>query len=123
MGASGGDRAAAGMLRTVSSATLSRRSFLAAAGLGTLGACSRGLDVPSFSVPERKLYYGAGMPPDNLRAFESRLGRNLPCYRSYFKAGEEAELERRVESDLAAGRLPMTSIKPPGSWEAAAKNG
>jgi hypothetical protein len=90
-------------------------------GLSAVAACSAP-DVPSFSFPKDQLYYGAGMPPANLAPFEDRLGETLPCFRSYFKAGQELDLERQVRSDLEAGRMPITSIKPPGSWSETANN-
>jgi hypothetical protein len=122
MGSSGGNRGAGDVGSVLAGAVLSRRSFLAVAGLGTLAACSRGPDVPSFTLPGKKLFYGAGMPPDNLAPFETQLGETLPCYRSFFIAGQEAELHNQAKTDLAAGRLPITSIKPPGLWADAARN-
>jgi hypothetical protein len=100
---------------------LSRRTFLAIVGLGAVAACS-GTDLPMFRFPTKQLYYGAGMPPENLPPFESELGETLPCYRSYFQAGQEDQLIGQVRTDLTAGRMPITSIKPPGPWAETAKN-
>lgn len=111
-------------------ARLGRRDFLSLAGLGALSLGTLGLasacadDRPASTAatpnPQARLYYGASTPRDNLQPFEQQLGTTLPCYRSYFGAGEEAALVAGAAADLEAGRLPITSIKPSQPWAAAA---
>jgi hypothetical protein len=101
---------------------LTRRSFLALLAATAAAACSSGPDIPTYPLPKDALYFGASTPPDHLPAFEAQLGDRLSCYRSYFAADQIAELHHRVAGDLAAGRMPIASIKPPGSWAATAKN-
>src|SRR5690349_17266585 len=68
------------------SATMSRRSLLALAAAGALAsACSSGPDnAATYSFPRDGVFYGAATPPDQLAAFEAKLGRPLSCYRSFF---------------------------------------
>ncbi len=111
---------------------LTRRTFFALAGGAVLGACGgdpRSSATPPASsglstlpVTTRKVFYGAATPPDRLDSFEARLGSTLSCYRSFFEAGSEAELVTQAGNDIHAGRAPLVSIKPPGSWAATAAN-
>jgi hypothetical protein len=101
---------------------LSRRSFLALLAAGAAAACSSGPDVPTYPFPKNALYYGASTPPANLAAFEAQLGNRLSCFRSYFQADQVADLHRQVSDDLDSGRMPIASIKPPGSWASTAEN-
>jgi hypothetical protein len=72
--------------------------------------------------PPNQLFYGAATPRDNLSAFEAQLGTRLACYRSFFQSWEVPELVAQAQSDIALGRVPLVSIKPPDSWAATAKN-
>jgi hypothetical protein len=103
-------------------APLTRRTFLALVAASAAAACSSGPDVPSYLFPKNALYFGASTPPDKLAPFEAQLGSRLSCYRSYFEDSEVGSLHRQVVNDLAGGRMPVTSIKPPGSWAATAMN-
>lgn len=91
-------------------------------GLGLVAACSKEPKRPRFTFPGGSLYYGASTPIAKLSAFEATLGLTLSCYRSYFEAGQEGLLLARVKSDLALGRMPIPSIKPPGPWADSAKD-
>lgn len=95
---------------------LSRRALFALAGLATLAACSDQPKPPVFSFTPERLFYGASTPPDKLASFEATLGEPLGCHRTYFQAGDEASLHQQVISDLDIGRMPIPSIKTPGSW-------
>jgi hypothetical protein len=101
---------------------LSRRSFLALIAASAAAACSSEPDVPTYPLPKDALYFGAATPPDSLAAFEAQLGDRLSCYRSFFQGDQIAGLQQQAASDLAKGRMPIASIKPPGSWAATAKN-
>jgi hypothetical protein len=101
---------------------LTRRSFLALLAASAAAACSSEPDVPTYPLPKDALYFGAATPPDRLAAFEAELGDRLSCYRSFFQGDQIDELHQQVASDLAEGRMPIASIKPPDSWAATAKN-
>lgn len=68
------------------------------------------------------LYYGAFTPPYNLASFEAQVGAPLACYRSFFKHWEAPKLVERASEDVAAGRVPLVSIKPPKPWAELAKD-
>jgi hypothetical protein len=121
VGTANADGARGDLAQAVSSAGLSRRAFLSLLGLSAVAACS-GTSLPTFTFPRNALYYGAGMPPDDLAPFESQLGQPLPCFRRYFEAGEEASLVAQIRGDLDAGRMPIPSIKPPGPWAQSARD-
>lgn len=72
--------------------------------------------------PPDQLYYGASTPQAELAAFEAELGTALACYRSFFKHWEVPALVAQARSDIAAGRVPLTSIKPPASWVETARD-
>lgn len=101
---------------------LTRRTFLTIAGLGAASACAGGPLGPPSPSPAGKLYYGAATPPDRLAAFEDQLGSVLSCHRSYFQAGQEDLLAARCRADVRAGRAPLVSIKPRGSWAETARD-
>ncbi|HSS67651.1 MAG TPA: twin-arginine translocation signal domain-containing protein [Nocardioidaceae bacterium] len=102
---------------------ISRRAFLALAAAGAAAtACSSGPHYPTYAFPKQALYYGAATPPDRLARFEAHLGSQLSCYRSFFLGSDVGRLHQRVVGDLAAGRMPIASIKPPGPWAATARN-
>lgn len=69
------------------------------------------------------LYFGASVPYHrSLDAWESALGTTLALNRSYFDPlrNEAAHLVTRCRDDLAHGRLPHVSMKPPRTWQAVA---
>jgi hypothetical protein len=102
---------------------VSRRGFLALIAAGAAAACSSGLDVPRYRSPRDALYYGASTPRESLAAFEAQVGGPLSCHRSYFESGQIDDLHAQAAADLAAGRMPVLSIKPPGSWAETASDG
>jgi hypothetical protein len=108
--------------RDAATSALTRRTFLALLAASASAACSSGPDVPSYTFPDGSLYFGASTPPERLAAFEAQLGNRLSCYRSYFQGNEVGRLHRQVVGDLADARMPIASIKPPGSWAATAEN-
>jgi hypothetical protein len=132
--------------RGVGGAILNRRTLLALAGLGAVAACTgegqgaaippsasgttpTAASTPSSSAPATtgtppagQLYYGAATKDGNLSAFEGELGETLSCYRSFFKSWETEHLLARAQEDLAAGRVPLVSIKPPASWAETARD-
>lgn len=76
---------------------------------------------PAFAgqPPPGSLYYGASVPyHQSLSAWETELGSSLALNRSYFTPdhNERDQLVNRCHDDLAHGRLPHVSIKPPGTW-------
>lgn len=88
------------------------------------------IDTPSASPDPTKrtfegqpspgtLFYGASLPYHrSLQKWERELGTTLGLHRSYFTPGPSAisNLTATCRSDLAANRVPHTSIKPPGPW-------
>jgi hypothetical protein len=112
---------------------IGRRGFLALVGASALTACSGSgsspprpdvtpTTLPASHFPRDRIFYGASSPVARLSAFEQRLGETLPCYRSFFGAGEAAELQERVRNDAQMARLSITSIKTPGKWAETAAN-
>jgi len=72
------------------------------------------------------VYYGASLPHGrSLPAWEEELGSSLALHRSYFTpdSNETAQLIDRCHDDLAHGRVPHVSIKPPWSWQDIAEGG
>jgi hypothetical protein len=119
----GGSPPARSPLPNPLSAPMSRRSLLALAAAGALAsACSSsGPDnAATYSFPRDGVFYGAATPPDQLAAFEAKLGSPLSCYRSFFGSEDVGGLHSRVADDLWHGRMPIASIKPPGAWAQAA---
>lgn len=131
---------------------MTRRTLLAAVGgivVGSVAACT-GKDTSGTPTPPARstttspapttpsvsqaptqapalpaqgtLYYGAFTPPTELEGFEAELGTTLACYRSFFKHWENAKLIERAGLDIAAGRVPVLSIKPPKPWAELAKD-
>ena len=81
--------------------------------------------VPFYAHPEPgSLYFGASVPYHrSLDAWERDLGTKLALNRSYFdpqRNNEPIQLVNRCRDDLAHGRLPHVSTKPPGTWQAVA---
>lgn len=127
---------------------MTRRSMLAALGLSAVAACSgNGTSAspsptsssptsattttprstastsPTPSIPPAgTLYYGAFTPPYKLAEFEAQIGTEVSCYRSFFKAEQTPELIERANLDVAQGRVPLLSIKPPKPWAALARD-
>jgi hypothetical protein len=65
------------------------------------------------------LFFGASVPYQrSLEAWEEGLGPVLAVHRSYFipDHNETEQLVARCHDDLAHGRLPHVSVKPPGTW-------
>lgn len=63
------------------------------------------------------LYYGAAvMASLSLPDLEAKLQGTLTVRRSYFIASQVSGLLARVQEDQTAGRLPLVSTKPPGTW-------
>lgn len=108
---------------------LTRRTLLALTGGSLLAACSgqQGahqtvLQTASGHLQDRRLYYGAAVPPHGLYPLEQAAGMRLSCHRTYFVAGQERGLSAQARADIRLGRVPLVSIKPPGSWAATALN-
>ena len=91
------------------------------AGAGLVVSCGGKQGSPAPDLPARELFYGAAMPPDRLAGFEAEIGSRLSCHRSFFEAGHESDLVAQARSDVRLGRVPLVSIKPSGSWSAAAQ--
>lgn len=124
----------------------SRRAMLGLVGMSALAACTNdgpktptaasgsSTSAPPTEAPEPnpttappqpppdELYYGASTPQAELAAFEAELGSPLSCHRSFFKHWEVPALVAQAQSDLAAARVPLTSIKPPASWAETARD-
>lgn len=67
------------------------------------------------------LYYGAMVEADiSLPNLETTLGNKLTVRRSYFSPSGVAGLVSRAKEDHSVNRLPLCSIKCPGSWAAMA---
>jgi hypothetical protein len=78
-------------------------------------ATSRIVGQPAPGV----LYFGASVPYyRSLETWEQELGAVLGVNRSYFTPDENetAQLVSRCRDDVAHGRLPHVSVKPPASW-------
>jgi hypothetical protein len=76
--------------------------------------------------PAGRLYYGASLPADrSLVEWERALGTRLALHRSYFtpEPGESARMLLQCHDDLARGRLPHVSMKPPVTWAEVAAGG
>ncbi len=56
----------------------------------------------------------------DIDARESELGGTLPLHRTYYQGDQIDRAVRVAKDDLALGRLPWISFKPPMSWEAMA---
>jgi hypothetical protein len=99
---------------------ITRRTLLAVTAAGVVAACSGRPDQhrqhTASSLRGRRLYYGAAVPTENLHALEQAVGERLSCHRTYFVAGQEGALIAQARTDIGLGRLPLVSIKPPGSW-------
>jgi hypothetical protein len=64
-----------------------------------------------------RLFYGASvMPGLSVSALELALDHRLTLQRSYFDPTEKDALVSQVADDHAAARLPVVSIKLPGTW-------
>jgi hypothetical protein len=69
-----------------------------------------------------RLYYGCSMPYyKDFAAWESWLGRRLASHRHYHQANQIGDLGAEAAGDVRQGRMPHTSIKPPGDWRAVAR--
>ncbi len=103
---------------------ISRRTLLALTGGGLLAACGAGAHRAhtTTGLQGRRLYYGAAVPPHGLYPLERAVGTRLSCHRTYFVAGQEGALSAQARTDVRLGRVPLVSIKPPGSWAATAVN-
>jgi hypothetical protein len=94
-----------------------RRTLLALTCAGVVAACAGpGNPDTTPDLRGRRLYYGAAVPPGGLSALEKAIGGRLSCHRTYFVAGQERQLATQAHSDVAVGRVPLVSIKPPESW-------
>lgn len=79
-------------------------------------ASATGTRFPGDPGPGR-LFYGASvMPGLSLPALERALDHRLTLRRSYFNAAQVDALLSRVAEDHDAARLPVVSVKLPGSW-------
>jgi hypothetical protein len=106
------------------SATVTRRTLLAATCAGVLAACS-GQSRHQHTATDlrgRRMYYGAAVPPERLAGLERAIGERLSCHRTYFVAGQENALVAQARNDVALGRVPLVSIKPPAGWAETAGN-
>jgi hypothetical protein len=82
------------------------------------------LPTPRFpGDPGRgRLYYGSSVPHYmDFAAFEGSLGRPLAAHRHYHQADGIRGLAADARRDVLAGRMPLASIKAPGSWAAVAR--
>lgn len=124
MGHEGAERSTPHGFTVPQAPRIARRALLAVTCAGVLAACSRSQDRQhtAVDVRGRRLYYGAAVPPENLAALERAVGARLSCHRTYFVAGEEHRLFAQARADVALGRVPLVSIKPPGSWAQTATN-
>lgn len=78
-------------------------------------------DIGRFRFPgdpgPGDLYYGAAvMASLSLPDLEKALQGTLTVRRSYFLASQVSGLLSRVSEDQGAGRFPLVSTKPPGTW-------
>jgi hypothetical protein len=120
MGHEAADRPAPPAPTALRAPGISRRTLLAVTAAGVVAACSgqpdRHQQHTTSSLRGRRLYYGAAVPSQNLHALEQAVGARLSCHRTYFVAGQEGALIAQARTDIGLGRLPLVSIKPPGSW-------
>ena len=120
--------------------TLGRRSFLritggaaaGAASASSLGSLLRPGPVAALTAKPRfvgdpglkRLYYGATTGRTatggwlTMPQFEAQIGMKCGTRRSFAgSSSDTAYLVSRAKEDIASGRFPMLSIKPPGSWQ------
>lgn len=117
--------------------TLSRRTLLAASGLGLASlvleqparATLRGSTTADGTAGHRfpgdpgrgNLYYGSSLQYGrSLPAWEARLGCTLGVHHNYFQPQNIAGLLGQARDDVANDRLPHLSVTPPGTWRAVA---
>lgn len=82
--------------------------------VGRCGTTRRGL-------PRCGAYVGAAHGANDVATeIESRAGRVLGIRRTYWRGDQVDSAVAVARADLAAGRLPWISFKPPMSWEAMA---
>ncbi len=114
--------------------SLTRRGILLGTGAAAGLSGASGLLVPGTAVaaaaprrppglpPRGHLYYGGIVPhTTSVGAWEAQLGHRLGSRRTYFQPDNVSGLLRRAAEDLAAGRFPVLSIKPPGTWRSVAR--
>ena len=66
--------------------------------------------------PPDQLYYGASTPRTSWLPFEDELGTRWRATGPSSSLWEVPALVAQAHSDIGAGRVPLASIKPPGSW-------
>ncbi|MGD9957842.1 hypothetical protein [Nocardioides sp.] len=96
---------------------------LAAAGLvagtatGTAPAVAAARRFPGDPGVGRVLYGARVRDGIGIRAWERRLGHRLGSQRAFFQPSRIDALVARARGNVNRGRLPVLSIKPPGSWQ------
>lgn len=68
-----------------------------------------------------RIYYGAAIDPRlSLSALERRLRGKLTAHRTYYLPHESESMAQRVRADHRVHRMPIASIKVPGTWASVA---
>ena len=108
---------------------LSRRQLLELpVGLAAAGALSSSLlQAPADAALARrfpgdpgvgKVLYGARVRDGvSIRGWERKLHHRLGTQRTYYQASRVDAMVARARGNVNRGRLPVLSIKPPGSWQ------
>ncbi|MBM7518325.1 hypothetical protein JOD66_003292 [Nocardioides nitrophenolicus] len=86
-------------------------------GKGTAGTLSNGCSRTARGIPSCGTYIGAAHGGNtDPTALEQQLGSKLAVRRTYYTGTGVASAVKNATTDLAAGRLPWISFKPPYSW-------
>ncbi len=89
----------------------------AGGGKGAAGSLSNGCSRDARGIPACGTYIGAAHGGNtDPTALEQQLGNKLAVRRTYYTGTGVASAVKNASADLAAGRLPWISFKPPYSW-------
>jgi hypothetical protein len=70
-----------------------------------------------MGIPTNGAYLGAAVGgTSDLGARETQLGTHLALHRTYYQANQIDRAVKTAKEDLAVGRLPWISFKPPLGW-------
>lgn len=86
-------------------------------GKGAAGTLTNGCSRDTRGIPSCGTYVGAAHGGNtDPTALEQDLGSKLAVRRTYYTGTGVASAVKNATTDLAAGRLPWISFKPPYSW-------
>lgn len=105
--------------------TRTRLAAVALAVVALLAGCTPAPDwTPAFPGDTRPgtLRWGASITGngDPVARHEAAAGHPLGIRRTFWQSAQVDKMAATAKADLAAGRLPWVSVKPPGSWASVA---